>query len=209
MRSLHIYFSFVFFCILSLYVYPQWKICAESFRTLEAEIPVSCLPIETEETHIYEIVIEPENEIFPVPKSDVLEIKEDDTGKFKIDIHEPGTFVYQIYQKPDNEGNIKYDDTLYIVTVFVETTPENDLHYAISAKIKGKDTKPDNISFQNSAFSEIIPASDQNPVIRTVLTKDTIPLRTIRTAIASAIIMLIALLFRKRTAEDENHHDDK
>ena len=80
-------------CLLSCFVFPFLEIRALAYVTLEAEIPVSCLEIPDGKTHIYQIIIEAENNTSPIPKSDILEITENGMGKFEIDIDEPGTFV--------------------------------------------------------------------------------------------------------------------
>ena len=136
-------------CLLSCFVFPFMGIRALAYVTLEAEIPVTCLEIPDGMTHTYTIIIESENEISPVPKSDTLEITENGTGKFEIDIDEPGTFVYKVYEKEGNEPDIKYDKNVYSVTVFVEDVSDSTLKYAVVAEIVGKDEKPDKIEFEN------------------------------------------------------------
>lgn len=136
-------------CLLSCFVFPFMGIRALAYVTLEAEIPVTCLEIPDGMTHTYTIIIGSENEISPMPKSDTLEITENGTGKFEIDIDEPGTFVYKVYEKEGNEPDIKYDKNIYSVTVFVEDVSDSTLKYTVVAKSGGKDEKPDKIEFEN------------------------------------------------------------
>lgn len=151
-------------CLLSCFVFPFMGIRALAYVTLEAEIPVTCLEIPDDMTHTYTIIIESENEVSPVPKSDTLEITENGTGKFEIDIDEPGTFVYKVYEKEGNEPDIKYDQNIYSVTVFVEDVSENTLKYAVVAKIEGKDEKPDLIEFKNAFETDIVTTTTTVPV---------------------------------------------
>ena len=149
MRKIRSFICLMAVCLLSCFVFPFMGIRVLAYVTLEAEIPVTCLEIPDGKTHTYTIIIESENEISPVPKSDTLEITENGTGKFEIDIDEPGTFVYKVYEKEGNEPDIKYDKNVYSVTVFVEDVSDSTLKYAVVAKSEGKDEKPDKIEFEN------------------------------------------------------------
>lgn len=256
MKLLRKFFSSVFFCILSFCVFPQMEAHAGAYQTIEAEIPVSCLQVEDENTHVYEIAIESENYISPAPKSDILEITENGTGKFQIDIDEPGTFTYKVYERSGTNPKIKYDRTVYSVSVYVEDTQTDKLTYAVVVTVDDSGRKPDKLEFQNiilgaeeistttvtaktaifstnsavktttsavgttavtvatKATTETVSTSVPNSVIRfacAVMTGDTMPMRTIRAIMISAvIIMLITFLFRKRAdeEEDENKHDN-
>lgn len=122
------YTCFNILCILSFYFFSFLDIKVVAYETIEAIIPVSCLEILDGETHIYEIVIETENDISPQPKSNTLTIMDNGTGEFTIEITEPGTYVYKIYEKSGVNTNIIYDDTVYYVTVFVTNTEEDNLN---------------------------------------------------------------------------------
>ena len=152
MRKIRSLICLMAVCLLSCFVFPFMGIRALAYVTLEAEIPVTCLEIPDGMTHTYTIIIESENEISPVPKSDTLEITENGTGKFEIDIDEPGTFVYKVYEKEGNEPDIKYDKNIYSVTVFVEDVSDSTLKYAVVAKSEGKDEKSDKIEFENDCL---------------------------------------------------------
>lgn len=152
MKKLQSFISLVTGCLLSCFVLSHYTIMADAYLTIQAEIPVSCLEIHDDNTHIYQIVIEPDNTISPTPKSDLLEITENGSGKFEIDIDEPGTYQYRIYEKPGYDTNIIYDDNIYSITVYVETVTDDDLRYAVSAQIIGKDEKPERIEFENTLY---------------------------------------------------------
>ena len=149
MRKIRSLICLMAICLLSCFVFSFNTITAFAYVTIAAEIPVSCLEIPDDKTHTYTIIIESENEVSPAPKSDKLEITENGTGKFEIDIDEPGTFMYRIYEKPGNEHDVEYDDNEYIVTVFVENANDNELKYAASATVSGSDKKPESIVFEN------------------------------------------------------------
>lgn len=140
-------------CLLSSFVMP-FSVSADSYEAIEAEIPVACLEVEDRDEHIYQIVIEPENEISPEPESGILEITENGTGKFDIYIDEPGTFIYRIYEKTGEAADIEYDKNIYIVTVFVENAGEDKLGYAVSAAAAGGTEKPERIEFRNAVLGE-------------------------------------------------------
>ena len=169
-------FSLMAVCLLSCFVFPFYEISAFAYVTLEAEIPVTCLEIPDGKTHIYQIIIESENDTSPVPRSEILEITENGTGKFEIDIDEPGTFVYRVFEKDGGEPNVKYDDNVYSVTVFVESVSDSELKYAVSAEIAGKDGKPDKIVFENSTDgdTEIVPTIPDTPVHPNMPPTDTV-----------------------------------
>ena len=152
MRKIRSFICLMAVCLLSCFVFPLMGIRASAYVTIEAEIPVSCLEIPDGKTHTYTIIIESENEVSPVPKSDTLEITESATGKFEIDIDEPGTYMYRIYEQPGNDTNIKYDEHIYIVTVFVENADESSLKYAVSATIAGSDEKPEKLVFEDETL---------------------------------------------------------
>lgn len=177
MRKIRSLICLMAVCLLSCFVFPFLEIRALAYVTLEAEIPVTCLEIPDGTTHTYTIIIESENEVSPVPKSDTLEITENGTGKFEIDIDEPGTFVYKVYEKEGNEPDIKYDKNIYSVTVFVEDVSDSTLKYAVVAKIDGKDEKPDKIKFENAVEAEtyIVTTTTTNsvPTETTVTTTNT------------------------------------
>ena len=175
MKTLRRIFCTATLCLLSCFVFPFYSISASAYVTIEAEIPVYCLEVTDSGNHIYQIKIESENNVSPAPKSDILEITENGTGKFEIDIDEPGTYQYRIYEKTGYDSNIKYDDNIYTVTVFVETISDDDLKYAVVAKIIGKDEKPDCIEFENIVYGD-------SETVTTTIPVTTVPTETTTTA---------------------------
>lgn len=143
-------------CILSFCFFSFSGIKAKAYAPIEAVIPVSCLEIPDSSKHTYEIAIESQSNNAPVPASDTLSITESGTGEFTIEITEPGTFVYKVYEKTGTDINIVYDDTVYFVTVFVTNTEENSLNYAVAAINAEKNTKNDKVTFKDVLSSDIV-----------------------------------------------------
>ncbi|MBQ6555296.1 MAG: hypothetical protein IJL89_08695 [Firmicutes bacterium] len=121
------------------------------YGTFTAEVPVSFTS--TSKTDSCTAVMETKNNS-PAPYESELNIAKDSEEEFKIDISEPGTYRYTVYQKPGNNTNITYDDTVYTVTVFVTVNKNNTLKYAIVAATNKSMEKPDKIEFKNRAKGE-------------------------------------------------------
>ena len=141
-------------CLLSLLYALSGGTGASAYDTVKAVIPVNCQDVSAADSHVYEICIESENNLAPVPVSDTLKIEENGTGYFELNITEPGTFVYQIYEVAGSDSNVRYDSMIYEVTLFVENTTDDALAYAIYAKEAGKDSKAEKLQFHNVLTSE-------------------------------------------------------
>ena len=141
-------------CVLSVSFFCNGAVQADAYTTIGTEIPVTCFAVTDNSSHIYQVKIESENDISPAPSTDVLQIRENGMGYFEINIDEPGTFCYRIYEEAGSDPNIKYDDNIYIVSVFVENGKDDVLVYSVTASIVGKDTKPETIAFENLVLSE-------------------------------------------------------
>lgn len=136
-------------CLLSVFIPFHGAVTANAYETVNAKIPVTCLDFPYEDDHTYEIKIESENDSFPVPASDLLTISDNGTRYFEIDITEPGTFSYKVYEMAGNDTDIVYDDNTYIVTVFVENAADDKLIYSVTVNADGKDTKSETIKFHD------------------------------------------------------------
>lgn len=227
MKTMQRLFCTVVISILSVFVLSFYTLPVSAYTTISAEIPVFCLEIPDDETHLYRIKIESENEISPVPKSDLLEITENGTGKFEIDINEPGIFAYRVYEIAGDEDAVQYDTNVYSVTVFAENMGETGLRYAVTAEIIGQEGKQDRIAFGNTIEKPPVPETTEpttrstaqittavttattavttaspHPIkdfIGNVMTGDFTPVHSILTVlIGAAIVTLAALLLRHR-----------
>lgn len=139
-------------CLLSALFYPFCAISSKAYEKERIEIPVICLDVEELDEHIYDISIETEDPFAPVPLSDTLSISKNGTGYFEIEIDEPGTFVYNVYEHKGDEPDIEYEERAYTITLYVETNENDELLCAVSATINGTDVKSDEISFQDAVM---------------------------------------------------------
>ncbi|MCR4890307.1 MAG: hypothetical protein K5979_14195 [Ruminococcus sp.] len=174
-------------CILSLSLFCLGELQAEAYSTIDAEIPVTCLKVEDNNSHIYQIKIESENDISPAPISDTLYITENGTGYFEINIDEPGTFRYRIYEETGSDPNIEYDDNIYAVSVFVENGIDDELIYSVTANIVGRDGKLDNIEFINAVLAETDIVTTTTPSSTTAPPKTTTTVTTTDTPVTTTV----------------------
>lgn len=135
-------------CLLSLFAFSISSISASAYKTVKVIIPVSCLETEGSTSRSYKISIEPQNNS-PAPSADKLDIPANGKGYFTISISEPGTFIYNVSEIPGNDPNIKYDDKVYEITVFVENDGTDGLKYSVLAKQVGTNSKSPNVNFIN------------------------------------------------------------
>ncbi len=173
MKSVH-RFICVFFCgILSLFLLPCLNCHAEDSMTVEAEIPVSCLSVDAPEGHIYRIMIEPRNSNSPAPKSGTLQISESGTGKFQIDITEPGAYDYLVYEQAGDDERIVYDSSVYHVTITVQTADQNKLAYTVTAYKNDETTKTGRLEFRNEVSANFVTDTTSTTLTTTVTTTET------------------------------------
>jgi pilin isopeptide linkage protein len=153
-----------FLCLLSLaaVMMPQAK--AGAYDTIKAVIPVSCLNVTDGAAHTYEIHIEQENPGSPMPSESSLKIEQSGKGGFTIDITEPGTYRYRIFEKAGNDPRINYDKSVYIATVFVQNGEGGRLAYSLSVAQQGRTNKPDRVAFSNEQNNEQSKQTTPNPV---------------------------------------------
>lgn len=170
-------------CLLSLSFFAPGVLSAQAYTPLKAEIPVFCQEVADPEVQVYQITIRPENEMTPVPDSGTLEVAENSTGRFEIEITEPGTYRYQIAETAGSVSGVQYDERVYEVTVFVENGPEDTLVCAVTAGIAGSDEKAGQILFQNIAEAVTEPAETTETVTETV----TVTTETVTTAVTSTV----------------------
>lgn len=120
-----------------------------AYEAVNAKIPVSCLDAANGRRHTYTIKMEPENEYCPAPVSDTLEITEAESSFFELDITEPGTFNYKIYEFPGQSTDIQYDTNVYNITVYTVIDSNDELNYSIIAHTGENDSKSGEIVFEN------------------------------------------------------------
>lgn len=139
-------------CILTLTMLflQAFPAAASAYEAIQAKIPVTCLEISEEATHIYDIRIEPADAQSPAPESGALAVSENRTEYFVLDITEPGTFSYKVYEAKGDDPNIQYDTDIYIVSIYVTADEFDQLSYSVIVNLNGKNLKSEEVDFQNS-----------------------------------------------------------
>lgn len=146
---------------------------AGTYNTVIAVVPVSCRYVEELDFNTYEITIEPENQA-PVPQPDTMQISENETKNFYIEIDEPGTYYYKVYERPGANDGIDYDATIYHLTVYVEKKTEVELVYAVTVTSDDTGHKPDTMYFQNAVLADNdITTTTTHPETTTTSTTET------------------------------------
>lgn len=117
---------------------------------VNAEVPFECVKAEKVLGEKYNIVIERMDESSPEPDTDEITLSGTGTGVFGIEIDEPGTYQYKVYERTGANKNIIYDDTIYEVTLFVTQDDDGILHYQVILS-NGSIFKPAEIKFVNKS----------------------------------------------------------
>lgn len=137
-------------CILSLFFVPAGVCDAESvYDPVTAEIPVSCLLQNGGDETSFRIEITALQQTSPLPSPEFRMIRPDSTEFFSVTADEPGSYQYRISEIPGTEPGMIYDDTVYLVTVYVENDENGKLLWAVTAQKEESEEKPDKIEFIN------------------------------------------------------------
>ena len=140
------------------------------YTPVNAVIHFTCLKPRDLKDTTYSICIKTENSAAPLPQKDTVLINKSGEGSFKIEITEPGTFVYRVYQEKGNDKDVKYDDTQYDIYVYVTSDEKDRLSYMVSVNYADTDVKPISVSFENESAngSPNKPGDDpENPSVDT------------------------------------------
>ena len=140
-------FICILMCAFSLFLING--IYAEAYDTSTVEIAVGCAAMKYFRDYDYQIVIEPMNENAPMPENNILSVANGTRGMFKIDVTEPDTFTYRIYELKPKNKNINYDHREYLVTLFV-TDNHGELSCLLSVNESESDMKTGLVSFKDS-----------------------------------------------------------
>ena len=138
---------------LSLFLALNSGIYADAYyNTSTVEIPVECTVMKYFKDYEYQIAIEPQNENSPLPEESVITVPNGTMGFFRININEPDTFTYKIYEEIPEEKNknINYDRRVYTLTVFVTDKGNRELLYSFSADRDDENAKTAKISFRDT-----------------------------------------------------------
>ncbi len=135
------------------------QMVASAYETVDAGIPVFCHELTAGEQHSYDIIIEPADASLPMPESSIITVDSGENAVFSIDISEPGTYDYRVYERPGTDERVEYDDTVYLVSIFAENDNSGGLRTAVSAKDEKTGLKVRDIEFIDSAEEQTTTAS--------------------------------------------------
>lgn len=96
----------------------------------------------------------------PTPQKTELTLKDGETGRFEIDLVEPGVFDYTVQTVPDDR-NIVFDDTVYSIKIYV-TEYVNKLEANMIATKSEKKYSGSKLIFVNSEESQDSPTESSN-----------------------------------------------
>ena len=212
-------------CLLSLFVLLSAAQNVSAYEALRVAVPVNCLSVYGNGTHTYELKIETESS--PEPVVDTLTVTEDSTGAFEIDLTEPGTYHYSVYEAAGGDTAVKYDSTRYDIVIFAEDSGSGGLRSSMTACISGSDSKAESISFRDTVLSGTVTTAPpvttavrttaavtvtaaasakehKTDIIDSILTGDSFPAHAIRLAmLISAMAAIFTFLFRHKQSEEE------
>lgn len=120
-----------------------------TYTPVTAEIPVTLKNAGISGEGDYYIVIEQESEESPAPETDVISMASG-TRPVRVEIREPGTYSYKIYERTGNNSRIIYDTTQYTATLFVTSDDNGNLEYQVILS-NGSLLKPTAVKFVNKA----------------------------------------------------------
>ncbi|MCR5291579.1 MAG: hypothetical protein K6E28_01665 [Eubacterium sp.] len=124
------------------------------YTAVNAHVKFTCGLTEKLKNNSYKISIEAKTPGAPVPEKNTFTINEAGEGEFLINITEPGTFDYLIYQIKGTDKDIEYDNSRYEVHVYVTADTSDNLLYSVSINYENTAEKPSEIEFNNnSAYS--------------------------------------------------------
>ena len=120
-----------------------------SYTPVDAVIEFVCLESQNVKNTTYNICIKSDDANAPLPKDDKVLINSSGKGKFQIELNEPGTYVYTVYQEKGSDPDIQYDDTMYDIYVYVTNNENDQLAYTVSVTYADTDQKPVSVDFKN------------------------------------------------------------
>lgn len=128
------------------------------YNVAEVVIPISCVIKGDITSKDYVIKVEAVSDDIPQPEAELVSIDGSGKGSFSIEVNEPGTYDYTIYQEAGDSDLITYDSVRYVAHVFVTTDGSNELAYSIVVNYEGSDNKPEEVLFENAIVE---PTSEQ------------------------------------------------
>ncbi|MBR2549581.1 MAG: LPXTG cell wall anchor domain-containing protein [Clostridiales bacterium] len=157
---------------------------------IQAVVPFTCENVNYTANE-YEIVIEKLDEASPLPDVVTKKISAGDDS-FTIGIDEPGTYQYKVYENAGTDSKITYDDTTYIVTLFVTSDDAGKLDYKVILS-KGGMVKPSEITFVNKVV--------RVPIVKTGETANSYMPFAFAAFVLAGIVLILA--FRRRKEDQD------
>jgi len=168
---------------------------AFEYTPIVAEIPFRCVKAAGIDSS-YEFVIERLDASSPAPQEDVVKVDGSGNAKFGVVIDEPGTYRYKVFEKAGDNKNIIYDDTVYMVTLFVTNNNEGGLEYQVILAKDGM-VKPTEVAFINDAIRR------KDPIVKTGDMGKTVQGRAWILLATGATLLLLASIKRKEPDYEE------
>ncbi|MDD6647870.1 MAG: FctA domain-containing protein [Firmicutes bacterium] len=132
------------------------KLPLEVAMTLEGTLPQ---PAET-----YTITMQADDEAYPMPEGSEnglcsISITGENTAAFPVIRYDKvGVYGYTVCQEPGSNSKCTYDDTVYMLTVYVTNSEAGDgLEISAALYEAGKDEKLAEVTFHNKYETEKIP----------------------------------------------------
>lgn len=193
----------------------QIRVNAENAYTpVDAVIRFECESVKEADME-YRIRIRTENENIPLPDRDTIRINNEGQGSFHLQLTEPGTYDYLVYQEIGTDDSIRYDETKYDIHVFVTENEAGILDYSVAVNLAGTDKKPEKVTFRNDLKNATRPTETPSEETteettekpsKNVQTGDDTSLTlliTLCTVSASGILAILGLLMMKRRKKGE------
>ena len=161
-KRIIILFSLCFLC--TFFALSDTAFASGFYTPVEAQIPFYTEKVSNNGSVTYNVRIEGTKGSEPMPAATEITVKAGESGHFDINITEPGTYIYKVYQKKGSSGNVQYDDRVYDVHLCVVNGNNNSLSCTVAVMLANSSTKPDKLDFTNkSTGSNPPPSIDPNP----------------------------------------------
>ena len=158
MKALRKLLRLVGICTLSFFVFFNECVNVGSYNAITAQIPVKCVYMPEFDDYTYDLSIEPVSDGSPIPNERNLSVLHDNTGVFTINVSQPGTFRYKIFESYTDDEiiiqdgiiyNIQHDMSVYYITLFVTENDDGKMNYSITATADENEFKTDSVKFKD------------------------------------------------------------
>lgn len=154
------YFAWCMGLLSLVFLFPSRAYAADTGKTAEARIQVSCDADGMEKG--FEFVLSPESTENQNVKCGTLTLKDGGSGAFVVEYGCPGTYHYTARQTKGRSDGILYDDTVYAVDVYVTEDENGRMSAEPVAYVKGNTGKKEKLSFVNKKKERDTDAAEKN-----------------------------------------------